>query len=46
MTDAITHVFDCTALFIIISAISFLTLIGLDSLYQEIKKWWKHRRGE
>jgi hypothetical protein len=45
MTDAITHGFGCTALFIIISAISFLTLIGFDSLYQEIKKWWKHRRG-
>lgn len=46
MTDAITHVFGCMALFIIISAISFLTLIGLDSIYQEIKRWWKHHRGK
>ena len=46
MTDAIMHVLGCLALFTIISAISFLTLIGLDSVYQEIRRWWKHRRGK
>lgn len=46
MTDAITHVLGCLMLFIISGAITFFTLIGFDSVYQEIRKWWKHRRGK
>nr|DAL10220.1 MAG TPA_asm: transmembrane protein [Caudoviricetes sp.] len=46
MTDAITHVFGCTALFIVSGAITFFALIGFDTIYQEIRQWWKHRRGK
>lgn len=46
MMDAITHGFGCIALVLIITIISAIFLIGIDTLYQEFRRWWKHHRGE